>query len=88
MAEINLCPLQCLSYGGPLQPVHVGKLPAIVNGDRPENFSEQDRPAFPFDTARTFITLSAVLSFIRTMNSLRVKGSVEMNRAFDPSFLL
>ena len=61
---------------------------SIVNAKKYKNFSEQDRPAFPFDTARTFITLSAVLSFIRTMNSLRVKGSVEMNRAFDPSFLL
>lgn len=52
MAEINLCPVQRLSEGGPLQPVHVRKFPAIVNGDRLKNFPEQDRPVFPFDTVQ------------------------------------
>ena len=52
MTEINLCPVQRLSEGGPLQPFHVRKLSAIVNGDRLKNFSEQDRTVFPFDTVQ------------------------------------
>nr|WP_325259590.1 hypothetical protein [uncultured Oscillibacter sp.] len=88
MTEINLCPLQGLSEGGPLQPVYVGKLSTVVNGDRLKNLPEQNRPVFPFDTVQRLYNAFRGPVLYPHNDFPAGQSLIKTNRTFDPSFLL